>query len=223
MALAAPSRRRLLDTLLAARAPMGVTSLASAVGLHVTTARGHLAVLERAGLVHRTQDMSRVPGRPRQLYELADESPNHEGYRQLATFLASVLTADADTGRDRAEEAGRRWARAQLPDAEPLSFENGTGRIVELFDVLGFEPRAADGEQHRRIELRGCPFRDIARAYPGIVCTIHRGLLKESLARLGQASAAAAATLEPFVGPELCVIAIPLPRAGGTVTAAARS
>jgi predicted ArsR family transcriptional regulator len=192
---------------------MDVTALAAAVGLHVTTARGHLAMLERAGLVLRTQEVSGEPGRPRQLYALADESQPQEGHRRLAEFLASVLAADAEGG-ERAEEAGRRWAQAQLPDAEPLSWDAGTRRIVDLFDALGFAPETVDEQHHRRIDLRACPFRDVARAYPGIVCAVHRGLLKESLARMGQPGAAAGAFLEPFVEPELCVAGIPMPEAG---------
>jgi len=52
-ALAVSSRRRLLEVLQSAEEPLDVGQLAAAVGLRGTTARVHLEVLERAGLVRR--------------------------------------------------------------------------------------------------------------------------------------------------------------------------
>jgi predicted ArsR family transcriptional regulator len=216
VALAAPSRRRLLNALRTAAQPMDVMALAAAVGLHVTTARGHLALLERAGLVRRAQDASGGPGRPRQLYILeAEAQPVDDGHRQLADLLAGVLAADRESGHERAEEAGRRWAETQVPGGRRLSWDDAVGEVLQLFAVLGFAPRPTDVAGRRRIDLVDCPFRDVARAYPGIVCAVHRGLLRESLARLGQEVVAADATLQPFVEPELCVVGIPFPSADG--------
>lgn len=54
--MAVVSRRRLLKALESADAPMAVAELAAVVGLHVTTARFHLGVLQRAQLVRRVAD-----------------------------------------------------------------------------------------------------------------------------------------------------------------------
>lgn len=210
-ALAVVSRRRLLEALQAADGPLDVVALATAVGLHVTTTRFHLDLLERAGLVQRAAERAGRPGRPRQLYTLVPVAQPEEGHRHLAAVLAGELAADPDHGPQRAELAGRRWAEQALPNSDELPWDEGTRRIGELFDALGFAPRLVDDEQHRHLELDGCPFRDLARAYPHIVCTVHLGLLRGALHRLQLPDAAQGAGLRPFVGPELCIADVPVP------------
>ncbi|MDQ2738949.1 MAG: helix-turn-helix domain-containing protein [Actinomycetota bacterium] len=202
-ALSAASRRRLLDVL-ATDGPIDVAALAAAVGLHVTTARFHLDVLGRAGLIRRAAGRTGRPGRPRQLYTLTAAAASGEGYRQLAEALADALAADPDAGPRWAELAGRRWAQMELPTGDGLSWEDGTRRVGELFERVGFAPRLIDDAAERHLELDACPFRDLARAYPQIICRMHLGLLRGSLDRLGVASAERAG-LRPFVEPELCV------------------
>src|SRR5450759_2531077 len=87
---------------------------AAAVGLHGTTARVHLEVLERAGLVRHAVQRAGRPGRPRQLYAAVPRSAPVEGYRQLVGVLAAELAAGPDAGR-RAEQAGWSWAAQQVP------------------------------------------------------------------------------------------------------------
>lgn len=211
-ALAVASRRRLLDLLRSSEEPLDVAGLATAVGLHVTTARFHLDVLERAGLVHRTAERGGRPGRPRQLYTAAVAPDVNEGHRQLAEVLAGALAADPGIDPGWAEQAGRRWADSQLPAAEQLSWDQGTREVGDLFDRLGFAPRVVDDAQLRHLELDACPFRDLARAYPQIVCSVHRGLLRGALSRL-RVPLAEQAGLRPFVEPELCIADVPIPPA----------
>lgn len=213
VALAVVSRRRLLEVLQSADGPLGVAELAEAVGLHVTTARFHLDVLERAGLVRRVLGRAGRPGRPRQLYAAAVAPEATDGHRQLAAVFAGVLAADPDQGPRWAEQAGGQWAQEQVPVDDGLSWDEGTRRIGELFDRLGFAPRVVDRGPYRHLELDGCPFRDLARAYPQVVCSVHLGLLRETLHRLGIPSAAQAG-LRPFVQPELCIADVPIPPGG---------
>lgn len=206
-ALSAASRRRLLDVL-ASDGPMDVTALAAAVGLHVTTARFHLDVLQQAGLIRRTAGKAGKPGRPRQLYTVTAAAEPGEAYRQLAAALTDVLAADPDAGPQSAERAGRRWAQMEIPAEDALSWEEGTRRVAELFERMGFAPRLVDDSAERHLELDACPFRDLARAYPQIVCRAHLGLLRGSLDRLGVPSPEPAG-LRPFVEPELCIADVP--------------
>jgi len=215
-ALAVVSRRRLLEVLQSADGPLAVAQLAEVVGLHVTTARFHLDILERVGLVRRVMGPAGGPvrpGRPRQLYAAAVAPEATEGHRQLAAVFAGVLAADADKGPRWAEQAGRRWAEEQVPADDDVSWDEGTRRVEELFDRLGFAPRLVDRGPYRHLELGGCPFRDLARAYPQVVCSVHLGLLREALQRLGIPSAAQAG-LRPFVEPELCIADVPIPPGG---------
>lgn len=212
-ALAVLSRRRLLEALQATGEPLDVAALAATVGLHVTTARFHLEVLERAGLVRRAVERAGRPGRPRQLYGAVPVPQTAEGHQQLAAVLVAGLAEDPEHGPQRAELAGVRWAQEALPTGDALSWEEGTRRVGELFDQLEFAPRVVDDALGRHLELDGCPFRDLARAYPQIVCTVHLGLLRGALQRLQLPAAAQTAGLRPFVGPELCIADVPLPPA----------
>ena len=91
-----------------------------------------------------------------------------------------------------------------------MSWEEGTRRISDLFERIGFAPRLVDDTAERHLELDACPFRDLARAYPEIVCRAHLGLLRGSLDRLG-VPGVEEADLRPFVEPELCVADVPTP------------
>jgi predicted ArsR family transcriptional regulator len=212
-ALAVLSRRRLLEALQASNEPLDVRELAAAVGLHITTARFHLDVLERAGLISRAAARAGRPGRPRQLYAAALSAEATEGHRQLAVLLAAVLAGDPDGGPCRAEQAGRWWADAQLPADEGLSEDQATRRVAALFDRVGFAPRPVSSERQRSLEMAACPFRDVARAHPEVVCSIHLGLLRGALRRSGlSAEQAGQAVLRPFVEPELCIADMPVSR-----------
>jgi predicted ArsR family transcriptional regulator len=211
-ALGARSRRRLLQLLRAADAPIGAVELAASVGLHVTTVRSHLRVLEAAGLVVRTASPRTGPGRPRQAYaSTGGVGGRADAHRELAELLAGALGAGGAQGRRQAEDAGRRWARREIPAVRELSWEDAVTGVGELFARVGFAPRriAADGY---RIALEDCPFRDVARAHPEVVCTLHLGLMREALARQGLPELAGSAQLQPFVAPELCMAEIPSPR-----------
>jgi len=209
-ALAVVSRRQLLDALRSAGGPLDVAALAAAVGLHVTTVRFHLDVLERAGLVRRAAARDSRPGRPRALYVATAVADLNGGQRQLADVLVAALAADPHTGPRWAEQAGRRWADTQVATGAGGSWDEGTRQVSDLFDRLGFAPRVVDGNQQRHLELDACPFRDLARAHPEVVCAVHLGLLRESLSRL-RVPLAEQAGLRPFVGPELCIADVPVP------------
>ncbi|MCF6744707.1 transcriptional regulator [Blastococcus sp. KM273128] len=207
-ALAVRSRRRMLGVLRAEGCPMDVPTLAEAVGLHRTTARLHLQVMEAAGLVAQLPARPRGPGRPRLLYAAVPQADD-EGHRQLADLLAGALGSGGDDGSRRAEEAGRRWAAAEFPESQTRSPELAAGDVGALFDRLGFAPRVEMTPAAHRLALQRCPFRDTARAHPRIVCALHLGLMRGALLRLGQPGLASAARLEPFVTPDLCVAEFP--------------
>jgi predicted ArsR family transcriptional regulator len=206
-ALAVTSRRRLLELLRAADGPLDAEELAAAVDLHVTTARHHLETLERAGLVHRSAARAGRPGRPRMLYA-ATAGAAADGYRELAELLSTALADDPDGGRRRAEQAGERWADAQVPAGDEAG-EQAIDQLQALFDRLGFAPRRTPNGSGHRLLLDACPFRDIARAHREVVCSVHLGLMRAALRRMG--AAGARSELRPFVEPELCVAEVVLP------------
>ncbi len=208
-ALSVASRRRLLETLRSAEQPLDAASLAASIGVHVTTVRFHLDVLEDAGLVQRRPERVGRPGRPRQLYRAI---PAEDGDRQLAEVLTGALAAEPDA-EDFAERAGRRWAEHEVPAerAGSSTWDEATERVGQLFDRLGFAPLLVDQPDRRRWELHACPFRALAESHPQVVCTVHLGLMRGALERLhvGQTP-----SLQPFVTPELCVAEVSRPLTG---------
>ena len=211
VALAVASRRRLLDALREAGTPLDVGQLASTVGLHVTTARFHLDVLERADLVTRLRETPTGPGRPRQLYQLREQA-GAEPDRELLHVLSGMLDEVAGrSGAQVAEAAGQRWAEERVREPEDLPWEEAVRRLGVLFGQLGFGPSTVDTADGCQVRLAACPFREVARAHPAVVCGVHRGLLRGALSRWGLTSIAAETDLRPFVEPELCIADIPRP------------
>lgn len=213
-ALASPPRRRLLELLRASETPLDAPGLAAATGLHVTTVRFHLDVLRQVGLVTARPEPRGTAGRPRVGYAAVTRVESG-GYPTLTRLLAGQLGDTPPARAARAEQAGVGWARELTAAAEPsASIDLGPAAqaVTSLFAELGFDPELTgqemdgaqvDGAQgDRRIWLRACPFRAAARVNPEVVCSVHLGLLRGILDRLG--APPTASRLLPFVEPELC-------------------
>lgn len=207
-ALAHGSRVALVEALRMEPGGRDAAELAEAVGLHVNTVRSHLALLERAGLVHRHAEPRRAPGRPRQLYTPAAPDSSAAGerndrYRLMARMLASYI-ATLDDPAAAAEETGRQWGRQLVPVPEPFaasSPEKATALLVEVMGELGFQPRY--GATPSEIELRHCPFRDVAEVHPEVACSLHLGLMRGAMAQVD--APLSVDDLIPFVDPDRCL------------------
>lgn len=204
-ALASPQRRRLLELLRAGEAPRDAQDLAAATGLHVTTVRFHLDVLSGAGLVASRRQPRATAGRPRTVYTAVSRA-DPGSYPALTRLLAAHLADTPETRAARAERAGTAWAAELTAEADPRSgvdAEQAARAVTGMFAELGFEPELAGDETDRQIRLRACPFRAAARANPEVVCSVHLGLLRGTLTRLG--APPTTTRLLPFVEPELCL------------------
>ena len=112
-----------------------------------------------------------------------------------------MLAEDDDGGRARAIRAGEKWSEA-FAGGLAASTGEGAAPLVELLDQLEFAPQLE--ESGRSIALTACPFREAARANPGVVCAVHLGLIQRVARTLGHDDTAI--ELRPFVGPRLCVV-----------------
>ncbi len=204
----------MIEALRNAAEPMDVAALAAVDGLHVTTARFHLRLLEKAGLVRGVDDHAGRPGRPRRVYVAVPASQSEDRHRQLAGVLVDALSGTEDDAPQLAQAAGGRWAAELVPPKSALPWDEATRALGDLFGQLGFDPHLRDEDDQRVLELRACPFREIARAHPEVVCSVHRGMTKAALDRLGASVAADGAMLRPFVEPELCLVSVPMPAGG---------
>lgn len=226
--LSSPARRAIVDLIAGrndsdagAKRTSGLTAaeLAEVLALHVTTARFHLDQLVSGGILEASFVKEGV-GRPRKVYRLAQgalsDPPDSPGMRILTELLADSFGATAAGEPLTPLEAGRRWAHQHVvgtaadsaPAATPGAWLGKIGRLIDVLREWGYTPHLSTDDEGRAVELRlaQCPFLDLARSHPAVVCGIHRGLLAGTLERLGELTAEV--SLEPFVGPRLCVARI---------------
>lgn len=209
--LADPTRRALLAALNAAAAPLGVRDLAAELGLHTNSVREQLRRLEQAGLVRVSRAAPAGRGRPGLRYLRVPEP--EDPYRALATALADQVAALPDPQRV-AEAAGERWGRDLAAGRAPGSGSDPAaelGIVLDLLDDAGFDPDPVAPVDFE-IRIRACPFLPFDRRHLTVVCGVHLGFIRGSLHELG--SSRDAVSIEPFVGPDLCVARLSrLPRA----------
>jgi predicted ArsR family transcriptional regulator len=155
---------------------LGANELADRLGLHANTVRLHLERLRDAGLVEVEAVHRGTVGRPQHVYSLAPGAPSlgfdPPSYTLLAGLLASLaerVGADADdataAGRAWGEEAGRRTRARSCVKA-----------LAAEMQRLRFDPAIEQHGDTTDIAFLHCPFRELAEAYPELVCNLHRGL-----------------------------------------------
>jgi predicted ArsR family transcriptional regulator len=209
-ALGDETRYAMYEELARSTAAMSAQDLADRLGLHPNTVRLHLDRLREVGLVDAEAVHRGTVGRPQHLYFLSADAPAlgfdppaHALLAGLLAALAERVGADAEmaaaTGKVWGREAGARTrARSCLTALE--------GELT----LLGFEPAlesgGADGGP-ARIEFLHCPFRELAEAYPELVCNLHRGLCE------GMVEAVGGGTVDDFAtlyDPEPCHVTVGL-------------
>ena len=180
---------------------------AERMSLHNNTVRNHLDLLVENGFATRLRDSAARRGRPRYVYYAAapDSSPAEaqlRNYRLLASVFAAYLH-EAEDPQAAAEEAGRRFGARSI-DLAGAAPSAALERVVRMLDDIGFQPELVAGGSE--IRLRHCPFHELARDRPEVVCSIHLGLIRGALQQLGAPEEAL--RLVPFVTPTLCVVEI---------------
>ncbi len=210
-ALGDETRFAMYEELAGSARALSASELAERLDLHPNTVRLHLEKLREAGLVGVEAIHRGTVGRPQHRYSLAAGAPGLTFDPPAHVVLAGLLAALAEaggvgpadavaTGRAWGSEAARRTrARACLP------------ALAEQLDGLGFEPYvdeepAADAPV--RIDFLHCPFRELAEAYPELVCNLHRGLCEGVVEARGGGRVQEFATL---YDPEPCHVTVRVP------------
>lgn len=193
------TRRTVLQVLRESAEPLSIAQVAEAVGVHVNTVRFHLDALIGTGQVEQVRTAPSGPGRPatRLRAVAAMDRTGPRTYLPLAQLLLDDV-ASAPRPRERARRAGRRWGRqlAERVYADPTDAVDG---LLEALDELQFAPHHSESGD---IELRHCPFLELAAPSGGLVCAIHLGLMQGVLE--GTDTDVRVERLDPFVRPDLC-------------------
>lgn len=164
-------------------ASRSAAELAERLGLHPNTVRPHLDRMREAGLVEVETVHRGTVGRPQLRYSLAPGAPGLGLDPPSHTLLAGLLAALADElGAEGADAAqlGQRWGQEAV--ARRQGARGCLAALVGELDRLGFDPVTSDVElgdgQRVRIDFLHCPFRELAEAYPELVCHLHRGIVE---------------------------------------------
>lgn len=222
------SRRRVLQTLRAAAAAVGVQEVCDATGLHANTARFHLDGLVSAGLAQRHAEDRGRPGRPRMVYQATateDPASGMRSYRLLAEMLTGLVTHALPEPGPAAVAAGRVWGRflAQRPaPLQRVDAHEAVRRLTAVLDDVGFAPGPAQAEPATAVTAGGgrrggrgtasggwvlplhhCPFREVAVQQRDVVCSLHLGLITGVLDEVR--APLHAKRLDPFVEPTVCL------------------
>ncbi len=170
--------------------------LAERLDLHTNTVRLHLERLRDAGLVDVEPVHRGTVGRPQHVYSLAPGAPglgfDPPSYTLLAGLLAT-LAERVGAEPDDAAAAGASWGA----EAGRRTRARSCVRALESeMHRLGFDPQTtSDGRGTVEIAFLHCPFRELAEAYPELVCNLHRGICEGVVETIGGGTVDEFATL----------------------------
>jgi predicted ArsR family transcriptional regulator len=189
-------RQRLYRFVATQPGPVTRDQAAAALGISRKLAAFHLDKLAAAGLLEATapDPASRRPGpgRTPKAYqpattELAISIPQRR-YDLLGDLLVQAIVADGPTStarhtahqlaHDRGQALGE-WARTERRLGR-LGPERALTVISELLGACGYQPARVQ----RRLVLRNCPFRQLSRRAPELVCGLNQQFLVGLLAGL---------------------------------------
>ena len=178
-------RTHIIKLLRDAKEPLTVEEVAKKVGLPANTTRFHLEALVDSGLATRETQSRSTPGRPKVAYLGTLPNQTHEreqGYRLLAEFMSAAIARRNENAGEWMYQVGLEWGRyiSCHPDDREADEAGILDALVEKLDALWFAPEMV-GKDLPMLILHNCPFMDLTRRYPQVVCQLHAGMINGSL------------------------------------------
>jgi predicted ArsR family transcriptional regulator len=221
-ALADGSRYSIYLEVARSSVPLSTTEVAERLGLHPNTVRPHLERMREVGLLVMSTESHGSVGRPQHRWSVPPQAPSlglePPGLRLLARLLAEAA-ALGSPGPDELCEIGRGQARERAEASRAGRSGRGSGlrpacvqAIIDELADLGFDP-VVDSEDGATlgIAFTRCPFRELATAYPDLVCQLHRGLTEGIVEKAHHPDEAPAARIVGFstlVDPDPCRVEV---------------
>lgn len=175
-ALADDTRYAIYQQVVTAGAPVGTLEVARRLGLHPNTVRPHLERLREAGLVERTAEHRGTVGRPEHRWETPAGAPSlglePSGFRLLAQLLADAAARGGLDDRQLRDIGAGRTRDRRRPRGAGACLKS----LIDQMGSLGFDPSVEGDGAEVSVAFSRCPFRELATAFPDLVCTLHRGL-----------------------------------------------
>lgn len=181
-----------------------IAQLAAHLGGHPNASRAHLSALVSHHLLVAADVPGTGPGRRPRGHSLTDAgrravAPGNAETIGLAGAFASYLVQTGH-GAVEAREVGRLWGDQQVA-ALPATPTDSVEAVVEVLDILGFDPARLEVEGGEAVVLRTCPLMPAAPSDPTFICEVHHGLIDGVLRRIGVSERI---TLLPFAEPDGC-------------------
>lgn len=170
----------------AAETPLGTAEIAALLGLHPNGVRVQLKRLEQAGIV-KHEKVRGLVGRPSAHWHLtpraiARADRPYTGW-VMARSLARTIPATPECLRD-VEDAGTDLGGELAARLVPFPGRSVLHVVGDALEALGFEPERAHEGDRACYRHTTCPFADIVRENPTVVCTLHRGVVRGILGSL---------------------------------------
>ena len=166
--------------------PLTTADIAESLSLHANTVRPHLERMRDVGLLAVEVGGRGDVGRPQHRYSVAADAPSLGLEPPTMPVLARMVLAMArrlDARPDDAEAVGHAEG---VERARPFADAASTlEALVADLDRLGFDPVVTDDARPDRdpddaaavISFANCPFADLAREHPDLVCGLHQGMV----------------------------------------------
>ncbi len=167
--------------------------LATAVGLHINTARDHLRVLEDEGLIVSRPITTGSRGRPPVVFETVREP----GVNPQADLRVADSQAKGDLLRriypvlDKSEEIG-------------VDAQHQLDTLYTHLEDVGLEPEL--DEDAMGLSMVPCAQFDVAEGASSEVCAVHARLIQDQLSQVP--GPLRMTKLQPFVTPEQCRVTL---------------
>ncbi len=173
--------------------PLPTAAVAESLDLHLNTVRPHLERMREVGLLQARPDTSGGVGRPQKLYELASDAPSlglePPVYPLLAQMLLQVAVssvADPDVVLEAGRAAGRSLAHRSQPVSSGTREPGDCGeQTIAMLEELGFDPASVVHDGTTTVAFGHCPFGELAKAQPQVVCSLHLGMMEGFADELG--------------------------------------
>lgn len=166
-------------------ASLGTADVATRLGLHPNGVRVQLRRLAARGLVDREQEHG-ATGRPRDRWRLSTRAIAEAGRPHVGWAMARSLARAIPPTRGRLVEVEAAGADLGIELAQGLGADDveGADHVRHALDALGFEPTSEETAGGVRYRLMSCPYADVVRENPAVVCTLHKGIVRGILEHL---------------------------------------
>ena len=161
--------------------PLSTGDIAESLELHANTVRPHLERMREVGLLEVDADSRGTVGRPQHRWSLAPDAPSlglePAAFRLLARMMAEVAAA-AGAEPEQMAQAGRLQGRSAGSARAAAGAQSCLEALVDELADLGFDPVVGDDGIITTVGFTHCPFRELAEAFPDLVCHLHRGIVE---------------------------------------------